>query len=140
MRHGYKKVRLNAGKDAVEMLMRTLTVNFLTHGKIETTENRARLLKTYVDKLAEKSKERTEANKNCLLKALGSNKQKIIDFLFNQVGPVIKDKKGGYIRIIKVGQRLSDGSLVCRLEWAYPIVSEFGKKTKKQEKTKEVKK
>lgn len=131
---------MNAGKDAVQMLIRTLTVNFLMHGKIETTENRARLLKTCVDKLAEKSKEKTEANKNCLLKALGSNKQKIIDFLFNQVGPVIKAKKGGYVRIIKIGQRLSDGSMVCRLEWTYPVVIESGKKVEKQEKMKKVKK
>jgi large subunit ribosomal protein L17 len=121
MRHGYKKIRFKAGKDAYQMLVRTLAINFLAHGKMETTHKRAKVIKTYIEKLVEKSKEKTEANKNCLLKAFGNDK-KTIAFLFNQVGPVMKDKIGGYVRVVKLKQRLSDGSLVCRLEWVYPVV------------------
>lgn len=139
MRHGYKKIRFKSGKDAFQMLLRTLTINFLAHGKMETTHKRAKVLKTYIEKIAEKAKEITEANKNCLSKALGNDK-KTIDFLFNQVGPVIKDKKGGYVRIIKLHNRLSDGSLVCRLEWVYPVVIDSQKKEKVKKSPENIKK
>ncbi len=139
MRHGYKKIRFKSGKDAYQMLLRTLTINFLTHGKMETTQKRAKVLKTYIEKLVEKAKEKTEANKNSLLKALGNNK-KTIDFLFTQVGPVIKDKIGGYLRVVKLQQRLSDGSLVCRLEWVYPVVINSQKKEKVKKITDNIKK
>jgi len=139
MRHGYKKIRFKSGKDAFQMLLRTLTINFLAHGKMETTHKRAKVLKTYIEKLAEKSKEKTEANKNFLLKAFGNNK-KTIDFLFNQVGPVVKDKVGGYVRIVKLQQRLSDGSLVCRLEWVYPVVIASEKKEKVKKNIENIKK
>lgn len=120
MRHSYQKIKFNYGRDAKKMLLRKLANNFFAHNKIITTMKRAKILKSWVEKLVEKSKERTEANKNFLLKYLYN--QKIIDFLFNQVGPIIKDKKGGYVRIVKLDQRLSDGSLMCRLEWVYSVV------------------
>jgi large subunit ribosomal protein L17 len=120
MRHGYKKIKFNYGRDAKKMLLRKLAINFFSHGKITTTFKRAKVLKSWVEKLVEKSKAKTEANKNFLMKYLAN--KKIINFLFDQAGPVIKDKTGGYVRVIKLDQRPSDGSLMCRLEWVYPVV------------------
>ena len=68
----------------------------------------------------EKSKTKTEANKNYLLKHLANDE--VINTLFNQIGPALKDKIGGYVRLIKLGQRDSDGAPMAKLEWAYPLV------------------
>ena len=114
MRHSYQKIKFNYGRDAKKMLLRKLANNFFLHNKITTTFKRARVLKSWVEKLVDKSKERTEANKNFLLKYLFD--QKIINFLFDQVGPVIKDKKGGYTRVLKLGARKADGAPMAIIE------------------------
>ena len=36
----------------------------------------------------------------------------------------LKDKVGGYVRIVRLGMRHSDGSEMARLEWAYPVVKD----------------
>lgn len=120
MRHGVKKIKFNFGIDANQMMMRQLASNFLLKGKISTTLKRAKILKSYLEQLIEKSKIRTEANKNYLLAKL--EKKELIDMLFDQVGPVIKDVEGGYIRVVRLGDRDSDGARTAKVEWVYPVV------------------
>lgn len=120
MRHTIKKIKFGVGQDAGEMLLRKLAMQFLATGKVETTEKRIKILKSHIERIVEKTKEQTEANKNFLLKTLGS--VKILGRLFNDIGPVVKKRAGGYVRLVKLPQRISDGSFVARLEWVDPIV------------------
>lgn len=120
MRHKVKHIKFKFGQDSNQMLIRKLLVSFLKRSKIEITLAKAKILKSVVEKIVEKAKTKTEANKNYLLKKLAQDE--VIDMLFNQIGPALKDKVGGYVRIIKIGQRDSDGASMARLEWVYPIV------------------
>lgn len=120
MRHRVKKIRFKGGKDATDMLVRKLAKNFLYRGKIQTTFKKAKVLKTVVEKLMQKTKNKTEANKNYLLRYLSDNQ--LIDLLFENVGPSLKDKVGGYVRVIKLGVRSTDGAAIAKLEWVYPVV------------------
>jgi large subunit ribosomal protein L17 len=120
MRHGSKKMKFKDGYDANKMLMRKLATNFLRAGKITTTIAKAKVLKPLIERIVEKTKEKTETNKNILQKLL--NDEKLVSDLFTNVGPVLKDKSGGYVRIIRLYQRSNDGALVARLEWAYPVL------------------
>lgn len=131
MWHGVKKIKFSLGKDANDMLVRKLLNNFLRKGTLTTTLKKAKVLKSQIEKIVEKSKSENEANKNCLIKKL--NNKETISFLFKEVGPVIKDKKGGYVRIVKLGARDSDSAEIARCEWVYPIVipDQQGKDTKK---------
>ncbi len=122
MRHRVKKIRFGGGRDANRMLVRKLLVNFFTRGKLETTLSRAKAIRPTVERIVEKSKEKTEANKNCLLKTL--DQKKVVNILFDQIGPVFKDKHGGYVRVVKLGQRSSDGGERARIEWTQPVVLE----------------
>lgn len=119
MRHRVKKIKIKKGKDANKMLMVKLTKNFFTKGKIVTTVKKAKIIKPHIERLVEKSKIKTEANKNYLLRFI--HDKKIIDYLFNTVGVALKHIKGGYVKIIKIGQRESDGSEMAKLEWAHPV-------------------
>lgn len=111
------------------MLVRKLTKNFLINAKIETTLKKAKVLKSVVEKLVEKTKVETEANKNFLLSKLED--KKLVIRIFKEVGSNLKDKVGGYVRVIRLGARRSDGSEMARLEWAYPVIkSEEVKKVK----------
>lgn len=137
MRHRVKKIKFRQGKDATDMLMRKLAINFFSRGKLKTTLKKAKVLKSRVEKLVEKVKEKNQANKNYLLRFLGENK--LIDLLFENVGPVLKDKTGGYVKVVKLGYRPSDGAPYARLEWAYPVVIEPKPVIKKTKPTKLVK-
>lgn len=120
MRHRVKKIKFRGGRDANRMLIRKLTVNFLKNAKIKTTLKKAKTLKTEIEKLVEKAKVENEANKNVLLKSL--NDSKLVSQVIREVGRPLADKVGGYVRVVKLGARQSDGAEMARLEWAYPVV------------------
>ncbi|MCX7880929.1 MAG: 50S ribosomal protein L17 [Patescibacteria group bacterium] len=121
------------------MLFKKLAFNFLTKGKLTTTLAKAKVLKSYLEKLLEKTKELTGANKNFLLKKI-IPKKRLINALFTQVGPAIKEKKGGYLRLIKLGRRMGDGAEMARIEWTVPIVVDLEKKKEEKKEKNETKK
>lgn len=117
------------GQDGGEMLLRKLAMQFLTGGKVESTEKRIKILKSYIEKIVEKTKEQTEANKNFLLRKFGSIQ--MVGKFFARIGPAVKKRVGGYVRLVKLPQRISDGSFIARLEWVDPIIFEEKKEEKK---------
>lgn len=122
MRHGVKKLKIRAGKDANDMLLRKMVSNFISNGKMVTTLTKAKVMQPFIDRLVEKSKTKTEANKNYLLRYFPV--KKFMSIMVDQVGPALQDKHGGYTRIIRLNTRESDGVLMSRLEWAHPVVIE----------------
>lgn len=121
MRHGVKKTKFRSGRDANRMLMRKLALNFLAHGKLTTTITKAKVLKTYMEQLTEKAKERKESNKNYLLRRLAN--VSVVNRMFDEVGPSVKEVTGGYVRIVKLGERDSDGALMARVQWTKPVLA-----------------
>jgi large subunit ribosomal protein L17 len=120
MRHGQRKFKVQLGKDANKMLVRKLAYNFLSQGKIVTTEKKAKILKTHIERLVEKTKADTQANKNFLLRNLA--KVDLVQRFITSVGPVMTGRVGGYVRLQKLHQRDSDGALMTRVEWTVPVV------------------
>ncbi len=112
------------------MLMKKLVMNFFAKGKLQSTLKKIKTLKPLIEHLVEKSKENTQSNKNYLLRYI--NDGKLLNFVFSHVGPALKDKKGGYVKVVRIGARESDGAEIARLEWAYPIVIEEEKKEKER--------
>ncbi len=120
MRHRDKKIKFKGGYDANRMLLRKLAKNFLNNGYLTTTIKRAKILKSHLDKLLTKTKEKTEANKNYLLKYLGD--LKLINKLFTLIGPQLKDISSGYVKILKLNFRNNDGALLAKIIWSKPIL------------------
>lgn len=125
MRHGVKKIKFRAGIDSNQMLMKKMVYNFVTHGKLVSTEKKIKELKSLMDILAHKLHENTEANKNYMLKYLPNSE--LVSALYKDVAPAIKERKGGYVKSTRLYQRSSDGTLMMRLEWSDPVVLNFGK-------------
>ena len=135
MRHRVKKIKFRFGKDHNKMLMRKLVWNFLKHGKITTTLPRARALKSFLERIISKAKEKTEANKNVLLRQIA--KPEVVEYLFEKIGPFFKTRIGGYVRIVKLLPRQSDGARMARVEWVEkPIVKKRKKKIVEKTKAK----
>lgn len=122
MRHRVKKIRFKQGKGVNKMLIRKLMVNFISRGKLTTTLAKTKILKSQIEKMVEKTKQETKANKNYLLRHFGN--KKLFKFLFNTIGSTFKDVTGGYVRILKMSDRISDGSPIGKVEWTKPIIYE----------------
>ena len=113
-----------------KMLKKKLIRNFITYGKIKSTENRIDFLKNNIEKIVNLAKKNTQASRNEITKRISHKKTE--DKLFKYIVPTFKDKKSGYVRQVKMNIRASDGSRVARLEWSLPVILE--KKEPKEKK------
>ncbi len=127
MRHGYKKNKFANGYDADRMLMRKLALNFFLEGKVETTLSKAQAVKPVIEKMVTKIKAGATSDRNVLTRKFGS--LELLKEKMEEISTSLKEVKGGYTKIIKLGFRDSDGAPTARVEWAHPVV---GKKVSVQ--------
>ncbi len=114
MRHRVKKRHLNRNTKHRQATLRNLLRNFLIHGQIETSLSKAKETKRLADKLIAQAKEADLAARRNLHKFFG--KRDMVNVLVDQVAPVFKKRNSGFSRIVKLGKRRGDNSLVVRLE------------------------
>ena len=110
------------------MLFRKLMLNFLQNAKLTTTLSKAKALKSYLERVISRSRVKSEANKNYLLKFFP--KRVVNEVMFDQVGTAFSKLTGGYVRVIRLNERITDGAMVARVEWAHPIVVKWQKDEK----------
>ena len=107
--------RLGAGPAHELAIKRGLARSIIEHGRIVTTETKARRLRPYVEKLVTKAKRGTLHDRRLVLREL--NDPKIVHKLFADVGPASADRPGGYTRILKVGRRRGDATAMAIIEF-----------------------
>ncbi|GIW62479.1 MAG: hypothetical protein KatS3mg090_0305 [Patescibacteria group bacterium] len=129
MKHKINKIKIAKGKDHNRAVVRKLVLNFLKHGKIETTLKKAKVLKSTIDSYVSKAKKNTNASYNLLLSKLAD--KKAVKFLTERVAQKFKDRVGGYVTLKRIGYRKGDSSLIVRLQWVEPIVKSVSKPASK---------
>ena len=119
MRHRRKTVKLQRDKAHREAMLRNLASSMIEHRRIQTTLAKAKALRPFADKLVTLGKTNTLHSRRRALSLLGSNQlaQANVRTLFNEIAPASADRKGGYTRIIKLGQRKSDSAPMALIEW-----------------------
>lgn len=111
MRH-LKKKKIGKGKDHARKLLRSLAASVIVYEKIQTTEARAKIARSVVEKLITKGRNGDLHNKRQVFSDLPNNAaKKVIEVL----GPRYKERKGGYTRIIHIG-KYKDGMPKVQLE------------------------
>lgn len=121
MKHGVFGNQLGRPKKEAEALYRGLVCGVLSAGRIETTQAKAKAIRSLVEKLVNLSRIDSVNNRRLAVKVLGSNK--LLEHLFERIGPAFKEVNSGFTRIINLGQRLSDSSNMVLLELTkLPIV------------------
>ena len=111
MRH-LKKKKIGKGRDHARKLVRSLAASTIVYEKIQTTEARAKIARSVVEKLITKGKSETLHNKRQIFSALPQNAaRKVIEVL----GPRYKERTGGYTRIVRLG-KAKDGMPKVQLE------------------------
>ncbi len=103
-------------------LMANLATALLTHGRIETTEAKARALRPYTEKLITLGKRGDlHARRQALAKL---RYRPIVDRLFGDVAAACSGRPGGYTRIIKTGFRAGDAAPMAVIELIDDIATE----------------
>jgi large subunit ribosomal protein L17 len=94
-------------------MFRTMSNSFFMYEKIQTTEAKAKELRTIVEPMITRAKTDTVANRRILA---GKLTPKMITKIFKEIAPLYKDRQGGYTRIIKLGPRNSDSAKMAIIE------------------------
>lgn len=126
MRHrrsGRKLGRDGAHRDA---LLMNLAGQLIRHGRIRTTQAKAKELRPYVERLVTRAREDNLHNRRTVMRSLrmhdGASSRKagektVVQTLFEDVAPRFADRPGGYTRIIKMGPRPGDAAPMALIEF-----------------------
>lgn len=107
--------KLNRETRIRRSILSSLTKTVLENGYVETTQERAKEVRKFVDKMISYGKSSTLISRRKALAFL-NNDSELVKKLFNEITPLYKERKGGYTRIIKLKERRGDDALIVRLE------------------------
>ncbi|OBH16009.1 50S ribosomal protein L17 [Mycolicibacter sinensis] len=109
-----KGPRLGGSSSHQKALLANLATSLFTHGRIKTTEPKARALRPYAEKLITHAKKGTLHNRREVLKKIRD--KDVVHSLFAEIAPHFADRNGGYTRIIKVEARQGDNAPMAVIE------------------------
>ncbi|OBF15882.1 50S ribosomal protein L17 [Mycobacterium kubicae] len=109
-----KGPRLGGSSSHQKALLANLATSLFEHGRIKTTEPKARALRPYAEKLITHAKKGTLHNRREVLKKIRD--KDVVHALFAEIGPFFSDRNGGYTRIIKVEPRKGDNAPMAVIE------------------------
>lgn len=109
-----KGPRLGGSSSHQKALLANLATALFEHGRIKTTEPKARALRPYAEKLITHAKKGELHNRREVLKKIRD--KDVVHTLFAEIGPFFADRNGGYTRIIKVENRKGDNAPMAVIE------------------------
>src|SRR6202045_151445 len=109
-----KGPRLGGASSHQEAILANLATSLFEHGRIKTTEPKARALRPYAEKLITHAKKGTLHNRREVMKKIRD--KDVVHTLFAEIGPFFSDRNGGYTRIIKVEARKGDNAPMAVIE------------------------
>ncbi|MFK5957930.1 MAG: 50S ribosomal protein L17 [Lutibacter sp.] len=141
MRHGKKFNHLGRQTAHRKAMFANMASSLIEHKRINTTVAKAKALRQFVEPLITKSKDDTTHNRRVVFSYL-RNKYAVTE-LFKEVSVKVADRPGGYIRIIKLGNRQGDNAPMAMVELVdynttYNPNGAKKKKTTRRGKTKKV--
>ena len=115
MRHRRNTTKLKRNTAHRKSLLANLACSLIEHGRIRTTFGKAKALRPVAEKLVTQAK-RNDLHSRRLAIAFLRQKEAVAK-LFAEVAPNAADRPGGYCRITKLGQRMTDAAPMAIIEW-----------------------
>ena len=109
-----KGPRLGGSSSHQKALLANLATSLFEHGRITTTEPKARALRPYAEKLITHAKKGALHNRREVMKKIRD--KDVVHALFAEIAPFFADREGGYTRIIKVENRKGDNAPMAVIE------------------------
>lgn len=126
MRHRSREHKLGRSVEHRAALMAALACALIERKRINTTLAKAKEARIFVEKLITLVKPATLAERRIAMSRIRSPKH--VKQLIDQVVPSMKDRHGGYTRILKINRRKGDGSQMAILELVGVALPEKKKK------------
>lgn len=129
MRHKRKTVKLQRTQSHRDALLKNLCKSLIKHRRIRTTLAKAKAVRPVAEKLVTLGKKALEVQGNneqetaakrvhfARLAFAQLRDKDLVKKLFNEIAVASKDRRGGYTRITKLGQRQSDSAPMAYIEW-----------------------
>lgn len=115
MRHQRVMKKFGRSTKHRKMLMKSLVTNLILAESIKTTLPKAKEARKDADKIVTVAKKGDLAARRLAASRLLD--PKAVQKLFDKIAPSMKDRKGGYTRIVKLGTRRGDAAEMCVLQW-----------------------
>ncbi len=141
MRHGKKFNHLGRKTAHRKAMLANMACSLIEHKRINTTVAKAKAIRTFIEPLITKSKADTTHNRRIVFSYL-RDKYAVTE-LFKEISVKVGDRPGGYIRIIKLGNRQGDNAPMAMVELVdyneiYNPKGQKAKKTTRRGKSKKV--
>lgn len=139
MRHRKNAIKLNRTTAHRRCLIANMLKSLIEHGRIETTVAKGKILKRYADQMVTLAKANSLASKRRAIAELMiryntltpkearaakegdtsayNGDRKVINILFNEIGPRFHTRQGGYTRLMKLDRRQGDNAQNCIVEY-----------------------
>ena len=109
-----KGARLGGSPAHQRLIISNLATALFEHGRITTTEAKARVLRPHAEKLITKAKKGDLHNRREVLKTVRD--KGVVHTLFTEIAPTFAERPGGYTRITKIGPRKGDNAPMAVIE------------------------
>src|SRR5687767_8297789 len=109
-----KGARLGGSPAHQRLILANLATALFEHGRITTTETRARVLRPVAEKLITKARKGDLHNRREVLKTIRD--KSVVHTLFTEIAPTFAERPGGYTRITKLGPRKGDNAPMAVIE------------------------
>jgi large subunit ribosomal protein L17 len=106
--------KLGRDSSARKALFRSILTSFFAHGRIETTDAKAKEVGKLAAKMITLAKRGDLHARRQVLSYLMD--EDVVKKLFDEIGPKYKDRQGGYTRIMKLGPRRGDAAPMAIIE------------------------
>src|SRR5262249_39668388 len=115
MRHLKRTAKLGRTGEHRNAMLANLVCSLIKHKRITTTLAKAKAARSVAEKMVTLGKGGTLHNRRLAVARL--HQEDAVKILFNEIAPSQKERRGGYTRIVKLGQRQGDAGQRAILEW-----------------------
>jgi len=109
-----KGTRFGGSPAHQRLILANLATSLFEHGRITTTEAKARRLRPFAERLITKAKRGDLHNRRQVLSVITD--KGVVHNLFEEIGPRFSERPGGYTRITKLGPRKGDNAPMAVIE------------------------
>lgn len=120
MRHLKRTAKLGRTSEHRNAMLANLVCSLIEHKRVTTTLAKAKAARSVAEKMVTLGKKGTIHHRRLAVARL--HQEAAAKILFKDIAPALKDRKGGYTRIIKLEQRQGDAAQRAILEWVDSVV------------------
>jgi large subunit ribosomal protein L17 len=115
MRHLKRTAKLGRTSEHRNAMLANLVCSLIEHKRVTTSLAKAKAARSVAEKMVTLGKKGTVHSRRLAVARL--HQENAAKILFKEIVPAFKDRRSGYTRIIKLGQRIGDASQSAILEW-----------------------